>query len=730
MSLQDVPLKTEYRSLLDNVVNEFYTPVLTQSVLYKRAVGFFSSSSLVDLSAGIIGLVKNGGKVQLIASPRLLQEDIAAINDGLRRRDEVIEEALLRELNAPSGAFEEAQLNLLSNLIASERLEIKIAFLEMDNTVGMFHEKVGLMYDEDDNIVAFTGSMNESSNAFSVNYESIDVYTSWSRDKERVMNKQSAFNAMWNDYEPSIHVTTFSNVSTEIIERYRITNSIETAIERVKNTSNRNSGQRDVLSRSSTTGPSVPDSVNMRDYQMEAISAWESHGYCGIFDMATGTGKTYTALAAIAHLYQKLSGNLAVIIICPYQHLVEQWKEDIIAFGMNPIVCYSASAQKNWRDRLKTAVTSFNLGIQKHFSMVSTNATFSLDYVQDIVQKLKGNVALVVDEAHNFGAEHLSTALLENAKYRLALSATIDRHGDEAGTQKLYNYFGKKCIEYSLKDAIDNDMLTPYYYHPIVVSLDEHELQIYLDLTSKIIRNIHKDKNGKLQVSEYAKMLLIKRARIVAGAVSKLEKLKELMVDYQTDNQILVYCGATTLHDVDYREGEPPVDEARQIDIVTDILGNELGMRVTKFTSAEDAGERERIKADFAEGTHLQAVVAIRCLDEGVNIPSIRTAFIMASSTNPKEYIQRRGRVLRKFPGKKYATIFDFITLPISLEDIGDYDDEVVNTTRSLAFREIVRMKDFASIAENPFDSDSLIAAIQSAYHIETLNEEDEAGYV
>lgn len=730
MSLQDIPLKTEYRSLLNNIVSEFYTPVLKQSVMYKRAVGFFSSSALVDLSAGIIGLVKNGGSIQLIASPRLSQEDITAINDGLRRRDEVIEEALLRELNDPNGAFEEARLNLLSNLIASGRLEIKIAFLESNNVIGMFHEKLGLMYDNEDNIVAFTGSMNESANAFSVNYESIDVYTSWSQDEERVLNKQSAFNAMWNDYEPSIHVVSFPNVDAEIIEKYRITDSVESAIEKTQKIQTNKEKIDESQIKKIAAGPMVPENVELRDYQLEAISAWESHAYCGIFDMATGTGKTFTALAAIAHLYKKLDGNLAVIIICPYQHLVEQWKEDIVAFGMNPIVCYSASAQRNWRDRLKTAVMGFNLGIQTHFCMVSTNATFSLDYVQNIVRKLDGNVVLVVDEAHNFGAEHLSTALLSNAKYRLALSATIDRYGDEDGTKRLYEYFGEKCIEYSLKDAIDHGMLTPYYYHPEVVSLDEDELQSYLDLTSKISKNIKKDKYGKAKLSEYAKMLLIKRARIVAGAVSKLAKLKELMFDYKEDNQILVYCGATTLRDVDYREGKPPVEEARQIDIVADILGNELGMRVTKFTSEEDADERERIKSDFAEGTHLQAVVAIRCLDEGVNIPSIRTAFIMASSTNPKEYIQRRGRVLRKFPGKKYATIFDFITLPIPLEDIGNYSDEVINSTRSLAMREITRMKDFASIAENPFDSDSLIATIQNAYNIDSLGEEDESEYV
>ena len=160
MSLQDVAVKSEYRSLIDNVVQEFYLPLLKEACSYKRAVGFFSSTALVEMSAGICGLVKNGGKIQLIASPRLSAEDIEAINEGIRRRDDVIEEALIRELSEPIGSQASARLNLLSNLIASGVLEIKIAFLETDNSVGMFHEKMGLMYDRDNNIIAFSGSMN------------------------------------------------------------------------------------------------------------------------------------------------------------------------------------------------------------------------------------------------------------------------------------------------------------------------------------------------------------------------------------------------------------------------------------------------------------------------------------------------------------------------------------------------------------------------------------------
>ena len=725
MGFQNIDIKSDYRSRLDNVIKDFYVPVLKQSVLYKRAVGFFSSTALVEMSAGICGLVKNGGKIQLIASPHLSANDIEAINNGLKRRDDVIEEALIRQLSEPIGAEETARLNLLSNLIAAGVLEIKIAFLETDNTVGMFHEKMGLMYDNDQNIIAFSGSMNESFNAFRQNYEAVDVFTSWTSDENRVMAKQAAFNAMWNDYEPSIRVRDFPKVADLIVKKYRTDNNTDLSLDEKSFDAESND---ESFATKADNGPHIPSEVKMRPYQIEAINSWAEKDYRGIFDMATGTGKTYTALAAIATLYKATSNNLAVFIVCPYQHLVEQWKDDIVAFGMKPIVCYSASAQRNWKERLKTAATSFNIGVQNHFCVVTTNATFSSDYVQGIVKKMRGNVLLVVDEAHNFGAENLSTTLMDNMKYRLALSATIDRYGDPEGTSKLYAYFGEKCIEYTLKDAIDNKMLTPYYYYPVVVSLSETELEEYLDLTAKIRKNVHPDKRGKVVLSEYAKMLLIKRARLVSGAVEKIDVLRRLMQDYKDDNHMLVYCGATTMHDVDYKEGKAHADDIRQIDLVADLLGNELGMRVSKFTSEEDAAERERIKADFDEGEHLQAVVAIRCLDEGVNIPSIKTAFILASSTNPKEYVQRRGRVLRLFKGKTHAVIYDFITLPFALELTDQVEPEVLESGKSLALREIVRMKDFAAIAENPFDSDDLISQIQSAYGIEfdTEDLEDE----
>lgn len=725
MSFTDLDIKREYRSLSRDVVRDFYTPVLAQSVLYRRAVGFFSSSALLSLTEGLKGLLLNHGRIDVVASPKLSQEDIDAIEDGYERRDEIILDALIRELRQPEGKFEEARLNLLSNLISSGAMTIKIAFLETDGEIGMFHEKLGLMYDDSDNVIAFSGSMNESDNAFHRNYEAIDVFTSWSNDVVRVRDKESAFNAMWGDYEPGIIVQDFPQVSKAIIEKYRVTDSFDITslvLDRQQST------QANSLSSEPLEDniPRIPDYVHMRDYQNAAIDKWADNGFCGIFDMATGTGKTYTALAAICKLSEQLDDNLAVFIVCPYQHLVEQWKDDVLAFGLKPIICYSASSQKNWKARVKNSVGGFNIHAIPRFCVVTTNATFETPFMQQQVKKLRGNCLIVVDEAHNFGASRALASLPTQFPFRLALSATINRHGDEEGTRGLFSYFGDKCVEYSLEDAINNDMLTPYYYHPVVVYLENDELEQYVELSRQISKAIASSgASHPNDLPPSVKMLLIKRARIVAGAHAKLSKLAATITPYADKNHMLVYCGATTIEDPGYVEDRPEENEIRQIDAVSSLLGNDLRMKVAQFTSRENAEKRELLKQEFSEGKQIQALVAIRCLDEGVNIPSIETAFILASSTNPKEYVQRRGRVLRKARGKKYAIIYDFVTLPMDPAEVSSYPSEIVESSKSLAAREVTRMQDFARISENPAESQELINSLIETFEI---TEEDKEG--
>lgn len=702
MALSDLHIAKEYRNLKCDVINDFYVPILSNAVMYKRAVGFFNSAALYEMAIGLRHLVEKQGKMELIVSPRLTEEDIQSINLGYKTREEVIERALLRDFDEPKNKTEFRKLNLLANLIAEGILDIKVAFKINANSAGIFHEKIGIVIDAEGNKVAFTGSMNETYSGLLQNYESIDVFCSWrDEDYDRVNIKENAFDNLWDNLDTAMEVIPFPKVAVERLNSYKVEKTEPLCVE-IQNEDD----SQDVFFK-------IPDNVDLYDYQREAIESWKNNNYCGIFDMATGAGKTFTALGALSALSKNLNNHIAVVIVAPYQHLVEQWVEDIIQFNVKPIVAYSYPGQK-WRKQFSDAVTAYNVGAINNFCVIATNATFSLNDFQSILQKFKKNFAFVVDEAHNFGAVKLSSLLPKKARYRLALSATIERFRDEEGTNKLRKYFGKTCISFSLKEAIQKGFLTSYYYHPVVVYLNADEYEQYQEITKTIIRNGGASQEN-IDKNPYIEMLLIKRARIISGCKEKVPKLVEVMKPYRTDNYILVYCGATK-YDNDSSDLKDD-DEVRQIEEVNKRLYYELGMKVHKFTSEENKEERDEIKRMFASGTELQVITAIKCLDEGVNIPSIKKAFILASSTNPKEYIQRRGRVLRRAKGKEYAEIFDFITLPRPLEEVQFCSEEELSCDLSLVRKEFLRMIDFAETARNPFEIDKLKEDIQNAYN-------------
>lgn len=709
MAFTDLCLLKHYKTYKNNIVKEFYTPVLQEAVLYQRSVGFFSSTALIELTKGIAGIVKNGGKIQFIVSPYLSQEDVNAIQKGYEKK-KVIEQALLREFMEPENYFQEERLNLLAHLIEDGHLEIKVAFTPPNRSTGMYHEKVGILTDKFGDKIVFTGSLNETINAFYNNYESIVVFTSWEESKLYVEEMQADFDSLWNNEDKALEVIEFPDVLIEKIKvnqkpkvNYDIDEEEQIEEEAIKKGI-----------------PRIPKGFELREYQKEAIEKWKQRDYCGIFDMATGTGKTYTGLGAVTKLFEEKK-RLAIIIVCPYQHLVEQWVEDIELFNMLPTIGYSASKQKDWKKRLEDDVLDFSIGVIDCFCFVTTNATYSSKFVIEQMSYLGKDTLLLIDEAHNFGSPNLRNKLYPTIEYRLALSATLDRHGDEEGTDCLKHYFGEKCIEYDLQRAIKEGKLTPYYYYPVVVYLDEEEIERYRDISYKASKECHKDKQGNVKITEKGKMLLLQRARIVAGAKSKLDELRNQMQQYKDDTHILVYCGATKVQTFEYDESEYDEEGERQIVAVSKILGNELGMKVTHFTSNESAEEREIIKNKFAMADPYQAIVAIKCLDEGVNIPSIKTAFILASTTNPKEYIQRRGRVLRLAKNKPYAVIYDFVTLVKHLDEVNPYSTDY-NCERALAKRELARIKEFGEISLNSRDSDELINDIECAYE---LSDED-----
>jgi superfamily II DNA or RNA helicase len=712
MALNDLNIKQEYRSFRDNVTRDFYIPILQHSSHYKRAVGFFSSSALIEISKGLSMFIKNGGYIQLVASPYLSEEDIEAIRLGYSQRNGIIKNALLRSLNNSDNYFEKERLNILANLIADGKLDIKIAITDDNSSTGMYHEKMGIFSDNNGNKIAFSGSMNESAAAFNSNYESIDVFCNWhsKEDEERIYVKETVFEQIWNNNEKDIVIFDFPELKQEIMDRYK------------KDAPNFNIDIEEGLiaytDNTANNYPFIPPNIKLHEYQQDAINKWVLSNYCGIFDMATGTGKTFTGIGATVTLCENVKNKLAIIIVCPYQHLVEQWVEDLLEFNFKPIIGYSASVQRDWKRRLSNAILDQNINVRNRelLCFICTNVTFSSSYVQEQLQKINGDVLLLVDEAHNVGSPNLSRCLLESYKYRLALSATIELHGDEEGTQKIFDYFGEKCIEYNIERAIDEGKLTRYKYFPVICILTQRELAKYNELTHELSKCMSKDKNGKMRLNEKGKKIALARARIVAGATDKITKLEECIHSYTNENHILVYCGATRIESPEQEYLDVDDEDIRQIDLVTGLLGNKLKMGVHQYTSKENMPTRTIIKKDFSEGNSIQAIVAIKCLDEGVNIPEIRTAFILASTTNPKEYIQRRGRVLRLSKNKDHSEIYDFITLPYAIQDIPSVTDIQLKNVSTLVNNEIARAEEFSRLSMNMVNAQIVIDEIKSAY--------------
>lgn len=692
--LSNLILEDRYKSTLDNEIkNKFLNPVIKNSILYKRAVGYFSSSMLLYVIEGLEEFFANGGSIKLITSPELNEEDKKAIINGYKNKKEIIEEALLRSLEY--SADKSLRYKYLESLVSGGKLEIKIAVMKNISNYGIFHDKTGLFLDENGNEIAFSGSLNETENAISNNYESIQVFASWRSEyeKKQIVSIETDFNKLWEG-------------TNELVETYDIPDAVRKKILTLSN-SKANSERTKIEDKiTDSKKPKIPEFLSKRrDYQDLAIKAWKENNYIGLLNMATGTGKTYTALMGMTDFYNEINEKVAIIILCPYIHLVDQWFSDVLKFNFRCFKAYGKSNLK-WREKLDQNINWINKDISKHFCCIVTTSTFRTDDFQNRLNKINCKILLVADEAHNLGSQTFRSLLDNKFHYRLGLSATPERHNDDIGTLQIMSFFKKEVFYFGLEDAIGT-YLTNYYYYPQIIYLEDNEYEDYLEITKKIQKQmvICKDK----EPSEALKSLLIERSRLIARVNGKVERLKELYELGADFEDSLVYCGAT------YVENDDGTKDKRQIDEITSLLGNDLNLKVARFTSQEDADQRAKIIAEF-EKKKIDSIVAIKCLDEGVNIPSIRNAYILASSTNPREFIQRRGRVLRKHEGKKVANLYDFVVFPRRIDAIPKNNKKLLKVEFSLIKREIERVYEFSKLSLNPYTSVSEIENIYNEY--------------
>lgn len=707
--LSELSLRSSYRGSASKLLHEFYVPCLSEASEYRRAVGYFSSDILAAAARGLSAFIGHEGKMLLVASPKLEEEDIRAINEGYRRKEEVVEESLCRTLRVdacPDPVRE--RLALLAWLISESRLEIKIALIKTASGFGLYHEKLGIFTDTSGDCVVFTGSANETVGGMVSNFESVDVFRSWrSADEERVDSKRQAFRALWNDETENLIVMDFPDAARKRLLEHRPKSKPLLEPDPADDDAASASGPDDDLGWGS---PRIPDGLELRGYQKDAISRWLEGDGKGIWRMATGTGKTITALSLVSVLHDNMNQNgrgLACIVICPFKHLVEQWAEEARSFGVFALRCFESRA--TWERYLREGIEAVDNGLSTFFMAITTNSTLqSPTFTAALKQAEPTQLLIIGDEVHNLGAAKLREALPEKARYTLGLSATPERWFDAEGTQALLDYFGPVVYELGLAEAIGLGALCHYLYYPHFVEFTDEEFATYLALSKRIAQLAGADPEtavGEQTSGGLLEMLLFKRARLIASASGKLDALRSIMEPLRSSSHNLVYCGDGRVETARDDETE------RQINEVVRILGRELAMSTNSYTAETYLSARSSLRRRFAAG-ELQNLVAIRCLDEGVDIPETRRAIILASSTNPKQWIQRRGRVLRLSRGKTVAEIHDLLVIP----EVSMLSDQVYNIERRLVQRELERVLEFANLADNRIDAMHSLLPAQEAY--------------
>ena len=691
-SLSSVPLKLSYRSSRDDLVQDFFVPCLEESVLYRRAAGYFTSAGLALASRGIASLAARGGRMRLVVSPHLQADDVAALNEAASNRLEVLRLIADRSLQAIQETLAKKRLAALSWLAATGLLEMRLAFRVDDQghvAGGLFHEKIGIFSDPDGNHVSFSGSANETAGGLVENFESIKVFRSWNDDEGRVGEDIADFESLWSDTTAGLSVVEFTEIGTQLLQRFH-----------------------DPTWKPQSRASKVAEAggITLRPYQEEAIKAWVAGKGRGILAMATGSGKTITALTVATRVAKK-NRPLMVVVICPYLNLCEQWIGEMARFGFSPVSCFGGVQE--WKTQFEIAYQRLLVAESACESIVVSNATYASAAFQ---AAFKGRVSsgaihhlVIADEVHNLGASGGQACLLDRVHFRLGLSATPERYMDPEGTAAVMSYFGGVVFQYSLADAIRDGQLSRYRYFPVQVVFDDDEAEAYATITKQLVRFFRSGEEDK-ELPSGAMHLLIRRARLIAGARRKISSLRSVLANMPSlPKAAIFYCGDGTTSE---KVGD---DEVRQIEAVAKLLTEEFGLRVRRFTYRESPGEREEILDSLRSGS-LDGVVAVRCLDEGIDLPDLRYGFFLASSTNPRQFVQRRGRLLRKAPGKHEAMLYDFVMEPPELG--GEMDDDAFNLERRFLARELRRIDEFCSTAENGPSAKASLLALRRKYNL------------
>lgn len=658
-SLDAINLETEYRTGEKNLVTEFYRPCLQRATIYHRAVGYFRSSIFLIVGEDVVAFAKRGGKIRLLCSPSLTDEDIASIENGYDLRTKGLDNALCFEIDRLlADETTHYRTRVLATLIAVQALDVRVVVRPNDQ--GIYHEKIGLFADENGNQVSFIGSVNETWAGWNErgNFESLEVFCNWAgtTDADRCSKHLDYFERLWTGQIKNLEVIAFPEAARRRIVAVAMNALEDVDMDELKGIEKSSTEKREPLY-----------------HQSKAIADWITSGYRGVLEHATGSGKTFTALLAIR---EHIAKGLPAVVVVPSRLLLEQWELEIRHELPEATILVVGAGHVRWKQagRLRS-MTDASVDLGKRI-VIATMQTASTD---EFLSKIQGgpHLLIVADEVHQSGSPQNSKLFFLETGFRLGLSATPIRYGDPEGTQKLFDYFGPVIPPpVTLQDAIKAGRLVEYEYRPHAVHLTDTEVDDWKALTVKIRWEMARQKegaDGKVVLTDAAKKLLIRRSRIAKKAENKISLAASIISSSFTDNQRwLVYC-----------------EDKTQLTEVIDVL-KDSGLEPLRYHT-DMAGDKAATLAHFK--TFGGIIVSIKCLDEGVDIPAVDHALILASSQNPRQFIQRRGRVLRKAKWKNLAIIHDAIVVPVSLED----EPEQISLLKS----EFIRAIEFSKSAIN-----------------------------
>ena len=679
-----------------------YGPALTHSIIYRRSTGYFNSAMLREISLYLDNFCERGGKMRLITSPDISNQDMTAIKLGEEYRDaEFLKIATNGFDKAISAANEfskedKERYSLLTHMIATGFLEIKFAAGIVNGIFTLFHEKSGYFEDELGDYISFTGSANETqAGVIGQNAEVLTVFPSWTVDRYAKRHKDR-FEELWKGDKQHIYVRDFPIAYKDRLfdifpprepdsSRYRRifapTPPTKVAIEQP--------GQQPLPDFDPLPNQ---NGINLKPYQETAIQAWFDADSKGILKMATGTGKTFTALAAATKKALELAEKkrpLLVIVTAPAIDLVNQWGEEAKKFNWTVSLCHGELLVDD-RHRLEASFNKFRAPFGEFAEMIiTTNNSITPSavngddpYILRKISQHRGELMFIGDEMHSLGTENTLNVLPENASYRIGLSATPERYRDPEGTQRLFEYFGDPVIEIDIHDAIHKyKALCPYSYHPIFVELTPHEAREFKRLSQKIATSMAAGGDGHPYVGQ--------RQRVMQHADEKLSELSVLLEgELKDESYMFIYAP----EGFDPDDIDTDYEGIRATEKIEEIM-EAKGFKVEQYNGETSGQMRKVLQTKLAE-KELDALISMKCLNQGVDVPQARVGVFLASTKNSQQFVQRRGRILRKYPGKENAVLFDMIVRP-------PISDDMSKSEKRLLRSELARAAELAFSASN-----------------------------